>query len=182
MKTNKFFSNIAVLIIIFLILLGVSAYMFSLDKKPSQANQNRQSGSSMQAKNYYPPKNGTIKPPSPAQLSSCDSSTAPWIKITSPNGGQIYMANQQMPVSWKTCNISNKLVSIGLKNADTGSEGFLISGHPDDGAISLVIPPGTAGNYKVVICGSKPVSSGYEVSYTDDCGVSDYSDNTFVIR
>lgn len=38
--------------------------------------------------------------------SDCSPTTAPWIKVISPNGGEIYTIGQEITLKWKTCNIS----------------------------------------------------------------------------
>ncbi len=37
--------------------------------------------------------------------SACAPTTAPWIKVTSPNGGEVFTAGQQMNITWQSCNV-----------------------------------------------------------------------------
>lgn len=58
----------------------------------------------------------TIQAPT---TSTCTSTSAPSIKVLSPNGGESYLIDQQIPVQWSTCNIpSTEYFRIGLLQYD----------------------------------------------------------------
>jgi len=51
----------------------------------------------------------------------CLSTTAPWVKVLSPNGGETYTAGQQVTVNWESCNV-NQLVGVTLVKTEIFSE------------------------------------------------------------
>ncbi|HXB12410.1 MAG TPA: hypothetical protein VNZ45_10515, partial [Bacteroidia bacterium] len=64
--------------------------------------------------------------------------TAPSITITSPNGGEVYQNNQQIPVTWKTCNMtSSDLINIHVNEYNN-------SGQIVDGTATSSVTTGTA--------------------------------------
>ena len=56
----------------------------------------------------------------------CTSSSVPSITVLSPNGGETYSPGQQISVTWKSCNIPDKLVTIyiGYSNPDLPGKGW----------------------------------------------------------
>lgn len=48
---------------------------------------------------------------------SCTSSTTPWIKLLSPNGGEVYQAGQEITVMWEGCNVTEP-IGVGLVKHD----------------------------------------------------------------
>lgn len=118
----------------------------------------------------------------------CSIITDPWIKIISPNGGEVYKTGDLINIRWKTCNYGDKSKSIKISydlatSDSTGtSNTFLMSqtGLLNDGSESVVIPStiSSSGNYKIRIFTYDPdntVNGGgfyYRV---------DSSDNTFTI-
>lgn len=73
----------------------------------------------------------TIQPVLPQTI--CLPNSAPWVKVTSPNGGETYTAGQQITVTWTSCNVQNftgantSAVKIALKQQSTGTRYNLIS-------------------------------------------------------
>lgn len=68
--------------------------------------------------------------------SNCLPTTAPWIKVLSPAGGEIYTVGQQVAVKWTSCNVQN--VWLGL-----------MSGGKDFGEITYPNPvPASQGSYQ----------------------------------
>ncbi len=115
-------------------------------------------------------------------ITSCDSNTAPYVKVLSPNGGETFTAGQMIIVTWTSCNISPDLkVTLELgyvapgqtvafgnyanPNLNTGSSLFQI---PPSSFFSSAPDSFNYGTYKmgIIVSGSP---------------ISDYSDNLFNI-
>ena len=105
----------------------------------------------------------------------CLPTTKPWVKVLSPNGGEIYQAGESVDVKWKSCNL-NTSVYITLSgfpypnNIQFGLGSWV---HSIDN-IETVIMPATVknGNYTINI-GTSPENSP---------SVSDFSDRPFTIK
>jgi len=116
--------------------------------------------------------------------------SVPSITVLSPNGGETYSASAGQPITvkWKSNNIGNNKVSIGLKNIDTGKEKFW-EVVPNNGMTDIFpmnfypdIFPFVNNKIKVVVCNVKLDLEHPSGNYTQDCSVSDYSDNSFTIQ
>ena len=112
--------------------------------------------------------------------------TAPWINVTSPNGGQLYAPGQQITVTWTSCNIPvNAAIHIGLGwsgfNSPIGITG--VQG-TNSGSATFVLPG--ASNFS----GSSPLLYGqyYKMVVSTPAsvavpgGAQDASDNLFTIQ
>ena len=120
--------------------------------------------------------------PTPLPIKICLPSTAPWIQVTSPNGGENYNAGQQITVTWKGCNIStNTVMSVGLGYNYSGAfntnympQNILVA---NSGSAVFNLPPT-----------SSFVTNGFQygMHYRIDVGAtgvaSDNSDNFFQIN
>lgn len=48
----------------------------------------------------------------------CFPGVAPWVQVTTPNGGETFRVGQQITVQWKSCNLPvNAATSIALENS-----------------------------------------------------------------
>lgn len=112
---------------------------------------------------------------------TCSPTSVSSIKVLSPNGGEVFMAGQQVTVRWSSCNIStsglvNILLSVPSMNWDLG----LIQSNTLNDGLETVTLPSTAtvaslkyGNlFKIKIA---------EVANTANYS-QDSSDNTFTIN
>ena len=195
MKNNKGFAPIAIIFIIIAVLAvgGVAYYTGKSSKTApknieensinlSQENQNNIANTPVTNLNITT-NDLTITEP---KTTPCLSTTVPWVKVLSPNGGETFTVEQYpgMLTKWKSCNIETGNVAIGLKNITTGNEKFLLVS-PDSGTTNVLLPSEffSSGNYKVVICNTKlDPNATLDVSYINDCSVLDYSDNSFTIQ
>lgn len=78
--------------------------------------------------------------------------TAPWIHITSPNGGEVYITGQRITVTWTSCNIpGNATGSITLDDYHSQSSQGLNNGvsenFPNTGSAVVILPPAGSGIY-----------------------------------
>jgi hypothetical protein len=108
---------------------------------------------------------------------SCTSTTAPWIKIISPNGGQNYNIGTQLNILWNSCNYTGP-VFLELYSVNNGSNSGTtiplvdsIDGTPNDGNETITLstqiqPTILSGRYELRISGG---------------GLFDKSDSTFFI-
>jgi len=108
----------------------------------------------------------------------CLSTTTPWLKVISPNGGETYTAGQQITVKWESCNIGGHPIGVVLNKAnmnwDDGNPIVFATGAPEDstpndGIETFTIPASVnPEQYKI---GIQRDNSNYE----------DSSDNSFTI-
>lgn len=115
--------------------------------------------------------------------SACTPTTTPYVKVLSPNGGEEYVAGQQVTVTWESCNVPNYIgVIINQSNQSNWHQGnpiILASGAPggptiNDGTETFIIPSSVMpGNYHIWI----------RYEYDDFTGgaYEDRSDNFFKI-
>jgi len=90
--------------------------------------------------------NDTILPP-------CGRLSDPWIRVTSPNGGEVYQAGQQINVTWRSCKIpADTTARIAFSSQfEGGNSQNVIT--PNAGSVSYEIPSTTSfppleyGNY-----------------------------------
>jgi|GEM_PF-2030635 len=107
--------------------------------------------------------------------SSCTSTTGPWVKVLSPNGGETFTAGEQMTVKWESCNIpassQDLYVSLLFNGSYANAPAKVLSNTvQNDGTETFTIPVGLAGSYKVLIGNSSARVK------------SDMSDNLFFIN
>ncbi len=114
----------------------------------------------------------------------CNQNSAPWIRVTSPNGGEVYQAGQQINVTWQSCMIpSTEQVFIQLAigplngNGSNNFESLPFYTH-NDGSESVTFPStlfeapdswNYGNNFRV------------KVVLNSNQGISDFSDNLFTI-
>lgn len=56
----------------------------------------------------------------------CKTEDKAWIKVLSPNGGEVYQAGQQVTVKWKTCNLlRTDQIAIGLLRQSSNGFNFI---------------------------------------------------------
>jgi len=51
--------------------------------------------------------------------STCTPTSTPYIKVLSPNGGEVYQAGQQIEVKWESCNTTSPTININLMRQDS---------------------------------------------------------------
>ncbi len=115
--------------------------------------------------------------------SSSTASCNPSITVLSPNGGETYIAGQQITITWKSCNVKTQ-VGVTL----LGFAGFNSSGNPNSTSNENFLGgwiSGTSGS-EVVTIPSTITSGKYiiEISTPPDSnsGAEDFSDNSFTIN
>jgi len=121
----------------------------------------------------------TIQPVLPQTI--CLSGSAPWIKVVSPNGGEVFTAGQSITVTWTDCNIpDNANVSIRLQmlsgNGTPVIFGF-INQTPNDGTQTIQLP--TNQNWGAMQYGNL---FKVQVAGTNNIPASDLSNNLFAIN
>lgn len=103
----------------------------------------------------------------------------PAITVLSPNGGESYVAGQQIQVKWETANFSTQNnVFIGWWSSQTNQTSELLIATPNDGQETVILPTSS-------INGSPLPSGNYYKIYIALAGnpaLSDKSDNTFTIQ
>ena len=134
-----------------------------------------------------------FKANNPVGKNACTPNMAPWIKVLSPNGGEIFTAGQQTTIKWTSCNIPTT-AQVGLV-FDYANPNVLSS---QQYSFSFLLPP----NYTTVNDGSEVVTipvSGYfsnlgqvqyhglykaRIIYIQPSGsvISATSDNSFTIN
>ncbi len=72
-------------------------------------------------------------------ITDCIQTTKPWIKILSPNGGEIYQKGQEIQIKWETCNAKTGQ-TISLNISQVNSSGI------ENPVISFFQPPHQIGN------------------------------------
>jgi hypothetical protein len=126
----------------------------------------------------------TIRPIVPAidstRSSECNANTPPWIKVLSPNGGEEYVAGENIEIKWETCNISSsKQIFIQLRPESGAMPHNIINAESpvnlNDGIEEVQIPQNTiAGQYRMRV-GHSPLDHEATV-------IADISDNPFTIN
>ena len=120
----------------------------------------------------------------------CDANAPSSLKILSPNGGEVYSLNQQIPLSWTSCNIpQSAMITPVFSYIDSNDSGELIhnsgAGSLDkvlNTGSALITPPTSLLNnlgkhFKIKLV--------YDTSFASDPAnvrVSDSSDDTFTIN
>jgi peptidoglycan hydrolase-like protein with peptidoglycan-binding domain len=121
-----------------------------------------------------------------SSLSGCLPSSAPSIKILSPNGGEVFAVGTTMHIQWASCNISSSTaVNLQLLKQTTDAS-LNIPAYYGQALISLAVP--NTGTYNWIIPSSIPNATMYLVSIDgstrgqEGSGFRDISDNTFSIN
>ena len=125
-----------------------------------------------------------IAPISGTATRACLPTTTPYITVTSPNGGESYLAGNSMIVNWTSCNIVGN-VDISLITPHQSGTGFSAwvfgNSYSNSGHGTFVIPKisqwgnmiyGT--NFKILV--------GNTQTQQDGTNASDFSDNLFTIN
>ena len=96
----------------------------------------------------------TPKKVTAAALPACTAGTAPWIQVTSPNGGETYQAGSSVTVTWASCNFPTTAnISLQLSGVSGGSNAqFVNTSVPNSGTATITLPTG------VVLLG--PITNG----------------------
>lgn len=64
---------------------------------------------------------GTNTGPGMSALPACNRNSEPWIRVLSPNGGEVYQAGEEINVTWRKCNVPAGVdVGITLLNEVSG--------------------------------------------------------------
>lgn len=110
----------------------------------------------------------------------CDSTTAPWIKVLSPNGGESYKAGEQFTVKWDSCNVSpSQKVEVNIYSSNPTVFGFLADGGTvNDGVETFNLDSGLpiGSNYEITV--GVPISGDFNNSALS---IYDKSDANFSI-
>lgn len=112
-------------------------------------------------------------------LPACTRNSEPWIRVLSPNGGEVYQVGEEINVTWRSCNISpDELLEINIFGIDsTLIFGFLAeNGTPNDGS-EIITQDWPVGTYQIIV-GTPATPGGFNNSAL---GISDRSDNPFSI-
>ena len=212
MKYNKGFAPLIILLIVLGVLaVGGVAYFAGKSSTP----KNTVSDNS----NYYPPVNQNQNPTTtnnnpPAQTpppvnnpptnnpvintttttstkSNCLPTTSPWIKVASPNGGEIYPLSTVQNFTWQTCNIPSTAhltgELVGISNPDNSKSLFgegndqglsNDTGSLNDGQQAIDFGP-------ILSTGVQWINTGtykFKLSLFNTPSISDSSDNYFTIN
>lgn len=182
MKNNKkgFVGIGIILAIIAVLVIGGGAYYFGKksntlpkveDNNSQQENQNNVVN--VPVVNTPTQNTTTTTTVTTSTATSCLSSTAPWVKVISPNGGETYNVGGQITVKWTSCNVfssSNDIVVALHQNGDWQNVVFLSEATINDGSQIFTIPTATSGSYKIRV-GSASANV-----------QQDFSDNLFTIN
>jgi hypothetical protein len=135
MKNNKKFLVIVIVLIVVILFVGVYYFMgkssnssvVNLPKVEENLSQENQVVSD--------------------NFSECLPTTAPWIKVLSPNGGETYTAGQQITVKWKSCNNPYMPKQVFVRLSNSKDYYYYLSGNhfnqvysPDTGSLTATIP------------------------------------------
>ncbi len=113
--------------------------------------------------------------PQTAQVSTgCVSTSQPFVKVLSPNGGEVFTIGDTITVKWESCNVSsgtNDLFIALHQNGEWKNVIYLDNATLDDGSESFIISSDVlAGSYKIRV-GSPAARI-----------LQDFSDNYFTIN
>ena len=75
-----------------------------------------------------------------APIGTCTPTSDPSITITSPNGGELFTAGQQIPVTWTSCNYTNQNISIRISLPNINNMGYGIGVFPNNGHAIITLP------------------------------------------
>lgn len=166
-KNNKGSSALkAILFVVIVLLIAFGAYQFGKNSEQKRYGNN---SDVVSLPEEIPDSTNTHS------SMSCDAESTPSIKVTSPNGGEVYTAGQQITVNWTTCNISrtNPDMNISL------SGGTLLSATtPNDGSQVVTIPSSTpTGNYQIAVgnASARIIGDGSDRAFTINAARSNIS-------
>jgi hypothetical protein len=125
-------------------------------------------------------------PVNPRPMQVCITSgsrrTAPWIKITSPNGGESYQPGQQVAVTWTTCNIPTNgvgSINISLTNYQNNWNDSLATNLSNTGSTTVTLPSSSTQGF---VPGSEyKITVGLVPGYSEVNVNSSSSNNYFAI-
>ena len=135
MKNNKGFAPIAIVLIIIAVL-AVGGVAYFAGKSSNSLPQN------VVPDNYQSSGNQTnvAIPPVQNTEADCLPNTAPWIKVLSPAGGEVYTVGQNVNVEWTSCNVDKVFVAWAQGGHDKG----LLSGETpisaNQGSYRWIVP------------------------------------------
>lgn len=171
----KKYIGIFVLLLMFFVLTP-TAKAYTLDDLMAQITSLQQQVSDIQSQLSAT----ALKAVTPTPISvACSPTTTPWVKVTSPNGGETFTAGNPVTVTWTSCNLSTSSFNtdIYIKNSINGPlvaylnvGGFLQNG----GSKTFILPTNLAtGNYLVFVG---------ILGANNYLAATDYSDNLFTIN
>ena len=173
MKKNKGFGLVAILIIIgALILSGGAYYVGKSSKAPAQ---------NPPVNNYQPVTQNDVVNNSVAEnKSNCKVGDAPWTKVLSPNGGEIFTEGQKITVKWESCNV-NENVSVVLESPGHDFSGPWIGLEiPNTGTAEYTLPSFKSNTHEVTAQPGKFYK--IRVATASARVKQGWSDNTFTIN
>jgi hypothetical protein len=177
MKNDKGFIGLGLILAIITVLaIGGVAYYVGTKKVSAPQNIEENSNQILPSNSFEVPTGPFLDesnyvPPEPL----CNSNTDPWIKVISPNGGEVYSLGQKMEVKWETCNVADAGIFIEVYNPKTTALTLIDdidNGIENDGSEMIVLSTSTnasliSGEYELRI---------YAGSFLD------YSDKTFILN
>ena len=125
----------------------------------------------------------------PTTGSQCLPTTAPWIKVVSPNGGETFTAGQQITVKWESCNIQpapsagEDAIMINLRGlvSDGQSSNEFIAQVHNDGQSIITLPTSISEHPMLYGKNFKIAVSRGDLSAQSKT-IGDLSDNSFTIN
>jgi len=126
-----------------------------------------------------------------SKTTPCISTTSPWIKVTSPNGGESFTVGQQIAINWISCNIPTTtkfnvtVLNSNFNNNLTDDFDFfhLPAGSVSNtGSTSLTIPNINASGMASFPAHSGQATYKVRISKFGDESINDFSDNNFTIN
>ncbi|MFH1608699.1 MAG: peptidoglycan-binding protein [Patescibacteria group bacterium] len=180
MKNKKGFAKIPIILII-VVILAIGGVVYYISKQKISNSKSQLSAIVSKA---------VIPTPTPVATkpTACDptGTAQPWIKVTSPNGGETYTAGQQVTVTWTSCNILNtESVRIDLVIAPfppAGINGVGIVNTINDGSEVITLPNSTIFNGNPMTFGNNFKINIWRSVYSGITAPQDLSDNTFIIN
>ncbi len=105
----------------------------------------------------------------------CLASGAPSIHLMSPNGGEVYVVGNVIPIKWSTCNIpTNEYIHIAIRDSRVAvGDGITVSGNT--GFYEFTVPAKT----QTLTMGGENV---YKIEVSGGYNVNDDSDSMFTIN
>ena len=111
----------------------------------------------------------------------CLPTTTPWIKVVSPNGGEIFTAGQQITITWETCNppVGDQIMIILKSSISTiGKEITTVS---NTGTSTITLPTTLGSNLAITPGNYYKIATQLGGSAMGRIAPVDYSDNLFTI-
>lgn len=103
----------------------------------------------------------------------------PHVQVLSPNGGEVYQFEQQIPVTWKSCNSGSNIVMVGLTSTDNTSVNGELATVGNSGSTTVIVPKsGGSGN---VLLASGNFYKIF-VALSGSTTLRDYSDSLFTMN